>query len=79
MSDELTTFTDMIGQPICILDPVIYTANNRLHIGIVSSATPKMVDITTRGGYKRTTLKYPSDIVVIKNPAVTMYFLKLDS
>lgn len=71
---------DKLGRPIKVGDCVAYPDSNRLVIGTIKKVTPKMTIVCELGkprwGDSR---KYPSDLVLLEGPLVTMYLLKMNS
>lgn len=80
MTDDIE-YKDLLGINIKIGTPVAYSDGRALCIGIVDKFTPKMVKIIKCGKEKKyrstpTVLKYPTDVVVVDEKSVTMYFLR---
>lgn len=73
---------DVFGKELKIGTAVAFSNGNSLSIGEVIKINPKMIRVVefskknsswrNSAGY----LKYPSDMVVVDGPAVTMYLLK---
>ena len=76
-------FRDKLDQEIMIGDCVVYSLHNSLDLGIVVKINPKMVKIKKieppRKWQSLTYNRYPSDLVKIEGPVVSMYILKKSS
>lgn len=76
-------FTDLLGNEIREGTYVGYSDGHSLKVGTVEKLTSKMVKIrklrTDSKLYRSsaTTLKYPSDVIVLDTNSVTIYLLKL--
>ena len=72
---------DKLGRLINVNDCVAYPDNNCLRIGKVVKLNPKMIGLEEVGGgqWPHKGNKYPADVVVIDDAAVTMYLLKKNS
>ena len=70
--------TDVFGKPLQVGTAVAFANSNALAIGQIVKVNPKMLRVAafTSSSYKPTYLKYPSDMIVVDGPAVTMYLLK---
>lgn len=70
--------TDKLGQPIKLNDCVAYPDGNSLNIGRVVKLNPKMIGVEEVGSkrWQHKGNKYPQDMVVIDQAAVTMFLLK---
>ena len=66
---------DILENTIRVGDIVAYPAHNSLKIGTVNKLNPKMINITPVGK-KYTDRKYPSELVCINDPRITLYLLK---
>lgn len=66
---------DILGNTIKVDDTVVYPAHNSLKIATVKKINPKMINVVAVG---RTCpdRKYPSDLLVVDDPKITMYMLK---
>lgn len=66
---------DILGNPICEGDTVVYPSHNSLRVALVKKINPKMINVVAVG---RTwpDRKYPSDLLVVNDPRITMYMLK---
>jgi hypothetical protein len=72
---ETVLHKDILGNPIKIDDTVVYPSHNSLRIATVKKINPKMINVVAVG---RTWAdrKYPSDLLVVDDPKITMYMLK---
>jgi hypothetical protein len=75
MPKEIPQHSDFFGQPLEPGDCVVYPRSNSMHVGTVSKLNPKMIGIkgVARWGDCN---KYPSELVKVSGPEVTMYLLK---
>ena len=66
---------DILGNPIRVDDVVVYPSHNSLKIATVKKINPKMINVVAVG---RTWAdrKYPTDLLVVDDPKITMYLLK---
>lgn len=66
---------DILGNSINIGDTVVYPSHNNLKIATVKKLNPKMINVIAVG---RTRLdrKYPSDLLVVDDPKITLYMLR---
>ena len=72
---------DLLGRALSVGDCVVYPQANALHIGTVIKLTPKMVKVkkvkvSPSRWYTGEANKYPSDLVKVEGPEVTMFLLK---
>lgn len=69
---------DKLGRVIQLNDCVAYPDSNSLNIGRVVRLNPKMIGIEEVGNKRwlHKGNKYPQDVVVVDDAAVTMYLLK---
>jgi len=68
---------DKLGRLLKIGDCVAYPGSNTLMIGIIKKFNPKMVGLAMIGKHPwGPSNKYPSDIVLLDGPEVTMYLIK---
>jgi len=66
---------DILGNTIRVDDTVVYPAHNSLKIATVTKINPKMINVVAVGrGYPDR--KYPTDLLVVDDPKITMYMLK---
>lgn len=66
---------DILGNILKEGDSVVYPSNNNMRIGTVTKLNPKMVNVVALGR-KYPDRKYPSEILVVDDPKITMYILK---
>lgn len=66
--------SDLLGQPLEIGDCVVYPSHNNMTVGTVTKINPKMIGVASIRS-KSTKNKYPTDIVKVSGPEVTMYLL----
>jgi hypothetical protein len=74
MSEE-TLHKDILGNPIKIDDVVVYPSHNNLRIATVKKINPKMINVVAVGR-RVPDRKYPTDLLVVDDPKITMYMLK---
>jgi hypothetical protein len=71
---------DKLGRILSVGDAVCYPSQNSLELGTVKKLNPKMVKVVEAGRRASTwytgSNKYPSDLVKVDGPEVTMYLLK---
>lgn len=70
---------DKLGRVLAIGDAVCYPDRNTLEFGTVKKLNPKMVTVFEsgrNGKWYSGSRKYPSDLVKVEGPEVTMYLLK---
>lgn len=65
---------DILGNTIKIDDVVVYPSHNSLKIAIVKKINPKMINVVAVGR-KYPDRKYPSDLLVVDDPKITLYLL----
>jgi hypothetical protein len=74
---------DKLGRMLAVGDAVCYPSHNSLELGTVKKLNPKMIKVIEagRGASKWYTgsNKYPSDLVKVDGPEVTMYLLRMNS
>ncbi len=75
---------DKLGRLLKVGDCVAYPESNSLVIGTIKKVTPKMTMVSELGKKpswydKNGHRKYPSDLVLLEGPLVTMYLLKMNS
>lgn len=75
---KIPEHTDKLGSPINLNDCVAYPDGNSLNIGRVIKLNPKMIGLEEVGNkrWPHKGNKYPADVVVLDDAAVTMYLLK---
>jgi hypothetical protein len=74
MSDEIVHH-DILGNKIKLGDAVVFPSHNNLKIAMVKKINPKMINVVAVG---RTYVdrKYPTDLLVVDDPKITLYILK---
>ena len=75
---------DKLGRLLKVGDCVAYPESNSLVIGTIKKVTPKMTMVSELGKKptwydKNGHRKYPSDLVLLEGPEVTMYLLKMNT
>ena len=75
---------DKLGRVLKVGDCVAYPDSNTLAIGTINRVTDKMTMVAELGRKSswynnRGTRKYPSDLVLLEGPEVTMYLLKMNT
>jgi hypothetical protein len=66
---------DILGNTIKVDDTVVYPVFNKLKIAVVKKINPKMINVVAVGR-TYSDRKYPSDLLVINDPKITLYMLK---
>lgn len=66
---------DILGNNIKVGDIVAYPDHNNMRIGTIAKLNPKMVNINPIK-FKWIDRKYPSELLVVNDPKITMYVLK---
>lgn len=69
---------DIIGNPIKLGDTVVSPNRTQLEIGIVEKITAKMV-LVKPVGKRWSDRRYPSNLLVVNDPKVTLYMLKYEN
>jgi hypothetical protein len=69
---------DRLGRLLKVGDCVAYPYHNSLDIGRVKKLNPKMIGIAKLGKRENYSNKYPTDLVLLDGPEVTMFLLKND-
>jgi hypothetical protein len=74
MPEEIT-HKDILGNSIKVGDTVVYPSHNNLKIALVEKVNPRMINVKAIG---KTYLdrKYPTDLLVVDDPKITLYLLK---
>jgi hypothetical protein len=75
MSDVEVLHKDILGNTIKVDDTVVYPSHNSLKIASVVKLNPKMINVVPVGS-RHPDRKYPTDLLVIDDPKITMYMLK---
>jgi hypothetical protein len=66
---------DILGNTIKVGDTVVYPAHNNLKIASVVKLNPKMINVVAVGK-TYPDRKYPTDLLVVDDPKISMYILK---
>jgi hypothetical protein len=74
MPNEIT-HKDILGNTIVVGDAVVYPGHNRLKIATVKKINPKMISVVAVGK-TYPDKKYPTDLLVVDDPKITLYLLK---
>lgn len=69
-----TIHKDILGNTIKVDDTVVYPSHNSLKIATVKKINPKMINVVAVGR-RNPDRKYPSDLLVVDDPKITMYML----
>jgi hypothetical protein len=70
---------DKLGRLLAVGDAVCYPSQNSLELGTVKKLNPKMVKVFEAGRsgkWYTGNNKYPSDLVKVDGPEVSMYLLR---
>jgi hypothetical protein len=73
--DKEISHKDILGNIIELNDTVVYPYHNNLRIATVVKLNPKMINVVAVGR-SYPDRKYPSDLLVVDDPKITMYMLK---
>jgi hypothetical protein len=66
---------DILGNPICEGDTVVFPSHNSLRVALVKKINPKMINVVAVGRSWQDR-KYPSDLLVVNDPRITLYMLQ---
>ena len=66
---------DILGNSIKLGDTVVYPSHNSLKIAVVKKINPKMITVTAIGR-SWADRKYPTDLLVVDDPKITLYIMK---
>jgi hypothetical protein len=81
MPKEIPEHCDKLGRKLSVGDCVVYPQHNSLVVGTIKKFNPKMIKVSkvpaSRWGGE--TNKYPSDLVRVDGPEVTMFLIKNSS
>lgn len=66
---------DILGNGIKLGDTVVYPSHNSLRIAVVKKINPKMINVVAVG-HSWPDRKYPTDLLVVDDPKITLYMLK---
>lgn len=69
---------DKLGRNLAVGDCVCFPDSNTLYVGVVKKLNPKMVKVlkVPSGWRSDGQNKYPSDLVKLDGPEITMWLLK---
>ena len=73
--DKEISHKDILGNIIELNNTVVYPYHNSLRIATVVKLNPKMINVVAVGR-SYPDRKYPSDLLVVDDPKITMYMLK---
>lgn len=73
--DSKIIHKDILGNTIKVDNTVVYPSHNSLRIASVVKLNPKMVNVVAIGK-KYPDRKYPTDLLVVDDPKITLYMLK---
>lgn len=76
MTKTIPEHKDILGQPLALGDAVVYPSSNTMYVGMITKINPKMIKVKRVGSHSWEQNKYPSDLVRVHGPEVTMYLLK---
>ena len=79
---EIPEHRDKLDQVLSVGDVVCYPSHNSLELGTVKKLNPKMVKVWEIGKHSKWytgSNRYPSDLVKVEGPEVTIYLLKNSS
>jgi hypothetical protein len=66
---------DILGNLISEGDTVVYPSQNSLKVALVKKINPKMVNVVAVGR-SWPDRKYPTDLLVVNDPRITLYMLQ---
>ena len=66
---------DILGNEIKMGDTVVYPSHNALRIAVIKKINPKMISVVAIGR-SWPDRKYPSDLLVVNDPKITLYMLR---
>jgi hypothetical protein len=75
LSKEIPTHKDILGNVIKVDDVVVYPSHNNLHIAIVKKINPKMINVVRTNRFVPDR-KYPTDLLVVDDPKLSLYMLQ---
>jgi hypothetical protein len=67
---------DMLGNKLKDEDTVVYSHHNNLILGVIKRSTPRMLILQAVGKRSSTDRKYPSEVLLIDDPKITIYMIK---
>lgn len=66
---------DILGNLIREGDTVVYPSHNALRVALVKKINPKMINVVAVGR-SWPDRKYPTDLLVVNDPKITLYMLQ---
>ena len=75
MPKEIPSHKDILGNLLKVGDTVVYPNRNSLSIAVIQKLNPKMINVMALGR-SYPDRKYPSDLLVVDDPKITLYLLK---
>jgi hypothetical protein len=75
MPKEIPSHKDILGNLLKVGDTVVYPDRNSLSIAVIQKLNPKMINVMALGR-SYPDRKYPSDLLVVDDPKITLYLLK---
>ena len=81
MKKPVPEHRDKLGRLLKVGDCVAYPSSNSLAIGTIKKLNPKMVKVAKLGSKFKSdgNNKYPTDLVLLDGPEVSMYLLKMNT
>lgn len=79
MPKEIPEHRDKLGRLLAVGDCVVYPQSNSLIVGTIKKFNPKMIKVAKvpySGRWGSESNKYPSDLVKVEGPEVTMFLIK---
>lgn len=73
--NDVVIHKDILGNAIKVGDTVVYPYHNNLKIASVVKLNPIMINVVAIGK-KSPDRKYPTDLLVVDDPKITLYLLK---
>jgi hypothetical protein len=71
-SELFDKFNRLLAKGNC----VAFSHHNELKIGVITKVCPVMISISELGGRPQLYRKYPTEMVIVDGPEVTMYCLR---
>lgn len=72
---DVIVHKDIIGNEIKVGDTVVYPNHNSLRVALVKKINPKMINVVAVGS-SWPDRKYPTDLLVVNDPKITLYMIK---
>lgn len=81
MPKVILEHSDKLGRKLSVGDCVVYPQKNSLVVGTIKKFNPKMIKVARvpAGSWGGEINKYPSDLVKVDGPEVTMFLIKNSS